>query len=66
MEGIREYRKRLRAEIVALLRDGKLTYEQIARHCSCAASTVYTVASEYKLRRSDRAHKASGQERQHG
>jgi DNA invertase Pin-like site-specific DNA recombinase len=54
MTAIKEFRKKLRGEITMLLKDGELTYEQIAQHCSCTVSTVYTVAKENKLRRSDR------------
>lgn len=63
MNAIKEFRKKLRGEIVTLLRDGGLTYEQIAQHCFCTVSTVYTVAKENKLRRRDRAsEQTSGQE----
>ena len=63
MNAIKEFKKKLRGEIVTLLKDGELTYEQIAQHCSCTVSTVYTVAKENKLRRSDRVtEQVSGQE----
>ena len=54
MNAIKEFKNRLRGEIVTLLKDGELTYEQIAQHCGCTVSTVYTVAKENRLRRSDR------------
>ena len=63
MNAIKEFKKKLRGEIITLLRDGELTYEQIAQHCCCTLSTVYTVAKENKLRRRDRANgQTSGQE----
>jgi DNA invertase Pin-like site-specific DNA recombinase len=63
MNAIKEFRNRLRGEIITLLKEGELTYEQIAQHCSCTVSTVYTVAKENKLRRSDRVtEQVSGQE----
>lgn len=63
MTAIKEFKKRLRGEIITLLKEGELTYEQIAQHCSCTVSTVYTVAKENKLRRSDReTEQVSGQE----
>jgi DNA invertase Pin-like site-specific DNA recombinase len=63
MTAIKEFKKKLRGEIVTLLKEGELTYEQIAQHCSCTVSTVYTVAKENKLRRSDRVtEQVSGQE----
>jgi DNA invertase Pin-like site-specific DNA recombinase len=63
MTAIKEFKKRLRGEIITLLKEGELTYEQIAQHCSCTVSTVYTVAKENKLRRSDRVtEQVSGQE----
>ena len=63
MTAIKEFKKKLRQEIVTLLKEGELTYEQIAQHCSCTGSTVYTVAKENKLRRSDRVtEQVSGQE----
>ena len=52
MNAIKEFKKKLRGEIVKLLKDGEMTYEQIAQHCGCTVSTVYTVAKENKLRRS--------------
>ena len=55
MNAIKEFKKKLRAEIVTLLKGGELTYEQIAQHCSCSVSTVYTIAKENGLRRRDRA-----------
>jgi proline dehydrogenase len=63
MTAIKEFKKKLRGEIITLLKEGELTYEQIAQHCSCTVSTVYTVAKENKLRRRDRAtEQVSGQE----
>jgi len=63
MNAINELRKKLRGEIIALLKEGELTYDQIAQHCACTVSTVYAVAKENKLRRRDRAHgQTSGQE----
>ena len=63
MNAIKEFKNRLRGEIITLLRGGELTYEQIAQHCCCTLSTVYTVAKENKLRRRDRvSEQVSGQE----
>lgn len=56
MNAIKEFKKKLRGEIITLLKDGEMTYEQIAQHYGCTVSTVYTVAKENKLRRSDRLH----------
>jgi DNA-directed RNA polymerase specialized sigma24 family protein len=55
MNAIKEFKRKLRGEIITLLKEGELTYEQIAQHCGCTLSTVYTVAKENKLRRRDRA-----------
>jgi len=55
MNAIKEFRKKLRGEIVTLLKGGEMTYEQIAQHCGCTLSTVYNVAKENGLRRRDRA-----------
>ena len=57
MNAIKEFRKKLRGEIVALLKGGEMTYEQIAQQCGCTLSTVYNVAKENGLRRRDRAGK---------
>jgi len=54
MNAIKEFKRKLRGEIITLLRDGELTYEQIAQQCACTVSTVYTVAKENRLRRRDR------------
>jgi DNA-directed RNA polymerase specialized sigma24 family protein len=63
MNAIKEFRKKLRGEIVTLLKGGEFTYEQIAQHCSCTVSTVYNVAQENRLRRRDRANEEiSGKE----
>lgn len=63
MNAIKQFRKKLRGEIITLLKAGELTYEEIAQRCDCTVSTVYTVAKENKLRRRDRENEQiAGQE----
>jgi hypothetical protein len=43
----------MQVEVVRLLREGRLTLEQISRECRCSLSSVNNIARRNGLRRKD-------------
>ena len=49
----KELLRTMQAEVVHLLREGRHTFEQVARECRCSLSTVNNIARRNRLRRKD-------------
>jgi hypothetical protein len=49
----KELQRTMQAEVVRLLREGRLTFEQVGRECRCSLSTVNNIARRNGLRRKD-------------
>lgn len=57
---VTELIRETQAEVVALLRQGGLSYEAIARQVRCSARTVYNVAKRHGLRRKETGENMKG------
>jgi predicted transposase YdaD len=49
----KEMLRTMQVEVVRLLREGRLTLEQISRECRCSLSSVNNIARRNGLRRKD-------------
>jgi DNA-directed RNA polymerase specialized sigma24 family protein len=49
----KEMLRTMQEEVVRLLREGRLTLEQVGRECRCSLSTVNNIARRSGLRRKD-------------